>query len=71
MLWLTVIALGLLAACVFLKHLLIYVALICAWAGVIFWTGPSDFPGYIKLAAVAVAAFGIMSIFKLRNRSEL
>jgi len=69
MIWITIFAFGLLAASVFLKHLLIYVALIAAWLAVIFYPNAS-FPDYLQLAAIAVVFFGVHSIYKLRQGGD-
>jgi hypothetical protein len=61
-------AFALLAASVFLRHLLIYLALCIAWLTVIFYPG-TNFPGYIHLASLAVVFYGVFSIFKLKENS--
>lgn len=70
MIWLLACGFGFLAASVFLKHIMIYIALVVCWAGVIYY-GESAVPDYIRLAGVAVVIFGIMSIYKLRQGGEL
>lgn len=62
---------GMLAASVFLKHLLIYIALCCAWLAVIFYPAVPEFPGYLQLTALAVVFFGVFSINKLRQGGDL
>ena len=69
MLWITIFCFGLLAASVFLKHLLIYIALIAAWLAVIFYPG-NTFPDYLQLAALAVVFFGVHSIYKLKQGGD-
>jgi hypothetical protein len=70
MIWLLVCGFGFLAASVFLKNIMIYIALIVTWIGIIYY-GESSIPDYIRLAGVAIVLFGIMSIYKLHKGGDL
>jgi hypothetical protein len=67
MIWLIVCGFGFLAASVFMKNLLIYIALCATWLGVIFYQD-TVIPDYIRLAAVAIVFFGVISIMNLNKR---
>lgn len=69
MLWITIFCFGTLAASVFIKHFLVYVAIICCWSAVIFWPG-SEFPDYLKIAALSIICFSIWSIFRIWRRGD-
>jgi hypothetical protein len=69
MIWLIACGFGFLAASVFLKNIMIYIALIVTWAGVIYY-GESSIPDYIRLAGVAVVIFGIISIYNLKKGGD-
>lgn len=71
MLWITIFCFGTLAASIFLKKLMIYIAMICAWAAVIFHPVAADLPGYLKLVALAVCVFGIQNILRIRRDGEI
>jgi hypothetical protein len=71
MLWITIFSLSTLAACVFLKNLMIYIALICSWAALIFHPAAADIPDYIKMTALAVCIFGIRGIMKLKRSDDI
>jgi len=69
MIWLIVCGFGFLAASVFLKHIMIYIALIVTWAGVIYYSN-STIPDYIRVAALAIVIFGIFSIYNLKKGGD-
>ena len=70
MIWLIVCGFGFLAASIFLKKLMIYIALCVCWTGVIFYQDTA-IPDYIKLAAVAIVVFGLFSIYNLHRTGDL
>lgn len=71
MLWITIFAFGSLAASVFIKRTMVYIAVLCSWAAVIFAPQAADISGYLKLVAVAVCVFAIQSILRIRKEGEI